>query len=246
MAAFYNDPDFSYAKYWQGRAYEHQSEVLAINRLLKGRRFVSGADIGGGFGRLIPTLSTYCQNIVLVEPSFKQRSQAKDIKTVNGSSESTTLPDSSLDLASLVRVIHHLPNPIPTFSELHRILKPQGTLIMEFANSMHFLARVKSLLTGQHISSLPVERRRPANIRRGSIPFVNHHPQTLLKQLRQAGFTVDKTLSVSNLRSPILKKILPLPVLLFLESLLQPLVSSIYFGPSIFVLAHTIDNQPTL
>lgn len=236
-SSYYNDPDFSYAKYWQGREYEHQSEVLAIDRLLKGSRFNSGADIGGGYGRLIPTLAHFCQNIMLVEPSLKQRRLAKNIKSINGTSQATGLPDSSLDLVSIVRVFHHLPDPTPTLHELYRILKPNGVLVLEFANSIHFLAKIKSFITGQPISRLPIERRRPGNIRRGSIPFVNHHPQTIFKQLTNTGFTIQKTLSVSNFRSPLLKKILPLKVLLILESLFQPPLSNVNFGPSIFVLA---------
>ncbi|MEK7155222.1 MAG: class I SAM-dependent methyltransferase [Patescibacteria group bacterium] len=236
-SSYYNDPDFSYTKYWQGREYEHQSEVIALNKLLKGSHFTSGADIGGGYGRLIPTLAQYCQKVVLVEPSLKQRLQAKSIKSQAGTSTATNLPDSSLDFASIVRVLHHLPDPLPTLHELHRILKPNGVLVLEFANSLHFLARFKSLITGQAISRLPVERRRPVNIRRRSIPFVNHHPEVIFKLLSTSGFVIKKTLSVSNFRSPFLKKILPLPVLLFLESIFQSLVSSIYFGPSIFVLA---------
>lgn len=245
-STYYNDPGFSYAKYWQGRVYEHQSEIMALNKLLKGSRFTHGADIGGGYGRLIPTLSHYCQKVILIEPSLKQRRLAKNIKALNGTSENTTLPDASLDLVSIIRVIHHLPDPTQTLIELHRILKPNGVLILEFANSIHFLARIKSLLTGQSISRLPIERRRPGNIRRGSIPFVNHHPQTIFKLLTNAGFTIQKILSVSNFRSPFLKKILPLPILMFLESVSQSLFSSFYFGPSIFILAHRLDSVSNL
>jgi len=245
-SSYYNDPDFSYTKYWQGRDYEHQSEIMALNKLLAGSHFTSGADIGGGYGRLIPTLAHYCQKIVLVEPSQKQRRQAKDVKTINGTSENTELPDSSLDLVSIVRVLHHLPDPTQTLSELHRILKPNGVLVLEFANSIHILARIKSLITGQTISRLPVERRRPVNIRRGSIPFVNHHPEVIFKLLNSSGFKIKKTLSVSNFRSPFLKKILPLKLLLVLESISQSLFSNLYFGPSIFVLAYKVDNLPNL
>jgi len=147
------------------------------------------------------------------------------------------LPASSFDLVSIIRVLHHLPHPQPALQEIHRILRPGGLLLLEFANSFNFKARITSLITGQPISTLPLERRRASNIRRGSIPFVNHHPQAILKALSQTGFVILKTLSVSNFRSPFLKKILPLPLLLVLESVAQSLLSRLYFGPSIFVLA---------
>ncbi len=222
---YYNDPEFSYPKYWQGRRYEHAAEVMAICRLLDKHHFIAGLDIGGGYGRLAPTLLKFCDQLTLVEPSSKQRRLApKGIKIVAGTSDSTGLPDSSFDLVSIIRVLHHLPNPQPTFKEIHRLLKPGGFLLIEFANSNNFKARI----TG---------RRRASNIRRGSIPFVNHHPQSILKALSLCGFTPIKTLSVSNFRSPIFKKIIPLPILLILESISQFLISSFYFGPSIFVLA---------
>lgn len=239
---FYDDPGFSYQKYWQGRLYEHHSEIIAIDKLLKNRHFESAADIGGGYGRLIPTLSKYCQGITLVEPSLKQRRLAKDIKTINGTSENTTLADSSYDLVSLVRVLHHLPDPASTIREISRILKPRGLFLFEFANSTSLKSRIKSLISGKPILLSSVEKRKPANIRRGTIPFVNHHPHTIKKLLRQNGFAIKNTLSVSNFRVPFLKKFLPLKLLLILESSCQQLFSYGYIGPSIFILAR-LDNK---
>ncbi len=249
---FYDDPEFSYQKYWVGRLYEHQSEVIAIQKLLKNQHFESAADIGGGYGRLVPTLLKFCDQLTLVEPSLKQRQLALKItipsdknlkfKIFEGTSENTTLPDSSLDLAIVIRVLHHLPNPAPALQELRRILKPQGVLILEFANSISLKSRLKSLISGKPILLSSVEKRRPANIRRGTIPFVNHHPHTIKKLLYQNGFVIDKILSVSNFRVPFLKKFLPLKLLLILESLCQQLFSYGYIGPSIFILAR-LDNK---
>lgn len=222
---FYNDPGFSYPKYWHSRRYEHEAEVLAICRLLDKHHFTAGLDIGGGYGRLAPIFLRFCDQLIMVEPSSKQRKLApQGVKTIAGTSDSTGLPDASFDLVSIIRVLHHLPDPLPTFHEIYRLLRPGGILILEFANSWHFKARLK--------------RHRPVNIiRQGSIPFVNHHPQSILKFLSLCHFVPLKTLSVSNFRSPFLKKTLPHPVLMFLESISQSLLSNIYFGPSIFVLA---------
>ncbi|KKU03206.1 MAG: Phosphatidylethanolamine N-methyltransferase [Candidatus Amesbacteria bacterium GW2011_GWB1_47_26] len=235
---YYNDPEFSYPKYWQGRAYEHAAEVMAIRRLLGKRHFPSGVDIGGGYGRLASTLLQFCDQLTLVEPSSKQRRFVlADVKIVVGTSDSTGLPASSFDFVSIIRVLHHLPNPQSALQEAHRLLKPDGLLLLEFANSLNIKSRIASFIAGHPISTLPLERRRASNIRRGSIPFVNHHPQSILKALSVCGFSPVKTLSVSNFRSPFLKKIIPLPILLGLESISQFLLSSIYFGPSIFILA---------
>jgi SAM-dependent methyltransferase len=249
MAAHYDDPAFSYDRYWQGRDYEHQAELLAISRLLYLRHFKTAADIGGGYGRLTAFLAPFAKKIFLIEPSKKQRDLAKTfLRGLNGISinpgtaEHTGLPDASVDLVLLIRVMHHLPNPVPSLNEINRILKPGGILVLEFANSLHFKARINSLFSGQPILPSPLDRRSGASIRHHTIAFVNHHPNTVFKLITQTGFFIDQLLSVSNLRSPSLKKYVPQKLLLSLEKILQPSLSSIYFGPSIFVLAHKLDN----
>jgi ubiquinone/menaquinone biosynthesis C-methylase UbiE len=141
MAAHYDDSLFSYPDYWIGRDYEHTSEVIALKNLLKSDYFESAADIGGGYGRLIPLLQKFAGKISLVEPSLKQRLQAKKfldprakISIISGSAQKTGLKDNSQDLVVMIRVMHHLPQPQAVLKELHRILKPGGKLILEYAN----------------------------------------------------------------------------------------------------------------
>lgn len=243
MSAHYDDPNFSYVKYWQGRDYEHFSEVVALKKLLSKQSFPTSADIGGGYGRLTTFISRYSKNTYLIEPSVKQLTIAKkslsefpSIKIIKGTSEKTSLPASSLDLAILIRVSHHLPDLMPTISELKRVLKPGGLVIFEIANSVHFKARLKNWLAGTPVHNMPVERRSLANIRRKTIDFVNHHPRVVKKLLQDQGFEFKTQLSVSNLRSSFFKKLIPFKLLVSLESWLQSPLSSLYFGPSIFLV----------
>lgn len=252
MAAHYDDPSYSYEKYWQDRQYEHDSEVIAIHKFLKGKNFKTSADIGGGFGRLTSLLAEYSQKTLLIEPSKKQRlltanhlAKHTKIAVLPGSIERTGLENSSLDLALVVRVMHHLPDPKKAFSELNRVIKPGGYLVLEFANSLNFKSRLHSLWTGQPILPSPIERRSNANIRKQTIPFVNHHPETVLKYLKSYGFAPVETLSVSNFRFIFFKRYLPKKILLTLESTIQKTLSSLYFGPSIFILARRLDNETT-
>ena len=236
MGHFYDDPDFSYQDYWKNRDYEHQCEILAIQNLLDSQHFNNAVDIGGGFGRLSQLISKYCRKTVLVEPSAKQRALAKKllkdtkIKVLAGLSDKTKLEDSSVDLAVLVRVMHHLPDLNSTLAEVHRILKPDGVAIIEFASSLNLKSRIIGWLSGKPILPVPLDRRRMANIRQGSIPFVNHHPITFQKTLIRNGFSIQKILSVSNFRGMPIKS-------LWLEKILQPALGKLYFGPSIFILA---------
>jgi ubiquinone/menaquinone biosynthesis C-methylase UbiE len=244
MAAHYDDPGFLYTDYWPGRNYEHQSEVIAITRLLENSRFNNSVDIGGGFGRLIPALIPFSKKIILIEPSNKLRSIAqktypsdKQVTVISGTAQKTNLSASSQDLAMLVRVLHHIPDPLPVFKEIYRILKPEGIFILEFANSFNFKAKIQSWVTGQPILLIPVEKRKLSNIRRKTIPFVNHSPVTINRLLAKTGFTIEKKLSVSNFRLPFIKNILPVSLLIKLEKYFQPVLSGFDFGPSIFILA---------
>lgn len=69
---YYDDANFNYATWWQGREYEHEAEVMAIRRLLRDRRFAHAVDVGGGFGRLSCVLAEYADLVTLVDPSHQQ------------------------------------------------------------------------------------------------------------------------------------------------------------------------------
>lgn len=235
----YNDPSHNYLHYWDGRDYEHASEEIAIKRLLGTKTFKSAADIGGGYGRLCILLRKYADKVTLAEPSKQQLDIAKtflkdypEVKRVLTQSDDLKFKDQSLDLITVIRVMHHLPDPAPSFKELARVLADNGIIILEVANYAHGRNRLKHLMKGQKLPTAPVDIR----TKESDIAFVNHNPKTIQKQLAHAGLKVDKVLSVSNLRSPSLKKIAPQGVMLSVEKILQPTLAKTYFGPSVFFL----------
>lgn len=239
----YNDPKHNYKDYWKGRDYEHAAEEMAITRLLKGQHFENAVDVGGGYGRLSKFLTKFADMVTLAEPSQQQLDIAEDFLKDTPQVERKLLqaadlkmPDSSVDLVLVVRVLHHLPDPAPEFNEIARVLKPGGTFLLEFANDAHFLNRVRYGLKGKSVPKTPVDIRSEANRKSDEIPFVNHHPKTIIKQLQAAGFEVERTLSGSNLRSPALKKAFGTRPLLAAEKLMQPMLAPIYFGPSTWLL----------
>lgn len=248
MNDYYDDKEFSYDRYWQNRQYEHASEVMAIHRMLGDKKFAETADIGGGFGRLTKIVAEFSERVTLVEPSEKMRAMAKaflqglpNVKIVAGSAHATSLTNGSQNLVLSVRVLHHLTDLSPVFAEFSRITKPNGLLLVEYANALNIKARIRSLVSGKPILRTPVDLRSTANVIRHSIPFVNHHPEVVGKLLLQNHFTIKKVYSVSNLRMPWLKKILPIKLALALEYLLQKPLSWLYFGPSIFLLCERVD-----
>lgn len=237
------DDNYNYFKYWVGRDYEHASEEMAIRRLLRGMHFKHAVDIGGGYGRLCILLQDYAKDVTLAEPSRTQLDIAVDfLRDYPGidkklmQADHLKFNDNSVDLVTMIRVMHHLPNPTKELAEIHRILRPDGQFVLELANYAHFRNRLKHFLKRKSMPVSPVDIRSEENKGVEKIAFVNHNPKTVIKQLDKAGFKVERILSVSNLRSPGLKKILPGIVMVSLEKLMQPTLARTYFGPSIFFL----------
>lgn len=237
----YNDPSHNYRTYWEGRDYENEAEEMAIHRLLEGKRFRHAADIGGGFGRLCLLLEAYADRVTLTDPSQQQLDLAEDylkdhpeIDRRLMQADELQFKTGELDLVTMIRVMHHLPNPAPEFAEIARVLADDGYAIIEVANYTHARNRIKHLVRGKKLPTEPVDIRTKRTD--NEIAFVNHNPHTVIKQLAHAGLKVDRMLSVSNLRSQGLKKILPKSVMLAVEGVLQPTLASSFFGPSVFFL----------
>ena len=243
----YDDPKHNYLRYWDGRDYEQAAEEIMISHMLAGRNFKHAVDVGGGYGRLSVILKQFADKVTLAEPSQQQLDIAKDflkdkpkIEMKLAQAENLPFSDGEIDLAVVVRVIHHLPNPIPAFEEINRVLSKDGYFLIEFANYGNFKNRIKHGLKLKRLPVEPVDIRSPQNKRDDVIPFVNHNPKTVRKQLAQSGFKLEKTLSVSNFRSPTLKKILPKNLLVKLEKLAQKPLAKTYFGPSTVYLLRKI------
>jgi ubiquinone/menaquinone biosynthesis C-methylase UbiE len=240
----YNDPSHNYLKYWDGRDYENAAEEMAIKRLLDGRRFKHAVDVGGGYGRLCLLLEKYADKVTLTDPSQQQLDIGKEFlkghpnvdRKIMQAEDMSTFKDGSVDLLTMIRVMHHLPDPSAALSEISRVLAPEGYAIIEVANYSHARNRIKHLLKGKKLPTDPVDIRSEKNRKESEIPFVNHNPKTVIRQLHDAGLGVERILSVSNLRSPGLKKVVPKRVMLAAESVMQPTLANSFFGPSVFFL----------
>lgn len=250
MTAAYDS--FDYPSYWTDREYEHKSEIIALNAFLKEIKKINTIiDVGCGFGRLFLSYSYRAQKIILVDPSIKLLRIAKEtfqkrknvqyiVSNLNGLPKKTR---AKADLVIMIRVIHHIDDPDKAFEALNRLINKKGYLILEFANKRHGKAVFLSLMhrnfrffKDRQTSDIRSDR----NIRNNSLPFLNYHPEIIENLLNEHGFEVLDKRSVSNVRIPFLKSIMPLELLLAFETLLQKPLANLYFGPSIFVLARKI------
>lgn len=252
MAAAYDNYD--YPGYWIDREYEHLSEVSAIKSFLEQiSKIESILEIGAGFGRLFPSYSYRAKNITLSDPSAKILRIAREkIKThkvafIQARIENLKkkLKNKKFDLIVLVRVLHHIQDVDLTFSIVHSLLKDKGYFILEFANKNHFKANIKQFFKGNFtfpIDIFPEDKRSKKSIKKNTIPFINYHPGVIKQKIREYGFDIIEARSVSNIRSPILKRLLSLKLILDLEKKFQKPLSVLNFGPSIFLLARKKDE----
>ncbi|KKQ52733.1 MAG: hypothetical protein UT19_C0003G0070 [Candidatus Woesebacteria bacterium GW2011_GWB1_39_10b] len=246
MPAAYDTYD--YPSYWEGREYEHCAEILAIKSFLKKiPKIDSILEIGTGYGRLTPSYIYRGKRVILSDPSGKllkiARSsfKGKKVKFIHSCLENlpTKLKSKSIDLAILVRVLHHIENPDEAFSVIKKLIKKNGYFIVEFANKRHLKAIISEFFHGNFTFWLDIFPKDVSGkkAKKSNIPFKNYHPDTIREMLEKFGFTILEERSVSNVRSPFLKKYLSKETLLFLEKYLQRLLAKISLGPSIFILA---------
>jgi len=246
MNALYDEPSFDYQKYWQGREYEDTAERIALKRILKiiGKK-EKLLDIGGGYGRLAPEYVKNFKNCLIIDPSEKLLSQAKklcykykNLSLQKGIIEKIPQKNESFDVVLCIRTFHHLENPQRAIKEIRRILKPRGFLILEFANKIRFKNIFKAILK---LNFNFLVDHKPEKIGKSKIPFYSYHPNQIKTILLSENFDILKTFSVSNFRSPLIKKIIPFKILIKLESLFSLISSSFpllkFWGPSIFILA---------
>lgn len=247
MTVSYDDPHFDYQKYWQERKYEDQAERKALLRLLKLVPFRETVlDLGGGFGRLTSTYAPLFKKCFLVDPSEKLLNQAKKISKsypnlfiIKGVAEKIPIKSNFLDVVISIRLFHHLKNCTKVIKEIFRVLKPGGFLILEFANKIHFKNIIKAFFRRDFQFLF---NQKPLWVGKNKeVTFLSYHPNQIKSLLNSSGFKIIKVISVSNFRHPLIKKIVPLSLLIKLESLFSfsssylPFIQ--FWGPSIFILA---------
>ena len=242
MAVPYDSYD--YPRYWVGREYEDLAERMALKKffaIIPEKRTL--IDIGGGFGRLTDSYAKVFKKCLLVDSSEKllkiaktKLKKFKNLEFKKGKAQKLPTGDEKFDVALLIRVSHHLSKLEKALREAHRVLKPEGLLILEFANKIHIKSVIRAIFQRRSTYLLS---HLPENIStRKGVLFLNYHPTHVKSLLLANGFAVRKTLSVSNFRHPLFKRLIPLPILLFLESRFSVLSFrfSLFLGPSIFIL----------
>jgi SAM-dependent methyltransferase len=227
--------------FWADRTYEDACDRIALRALLPptGGRII---EVGAGFGRLAAEYAGYDLAVLLdssdVHVAAARESLAGDPRydVRLGDALALPFPGGHFDAVVCVRVLHHFADPAPLISELGRVLRPGGVLVLEYANKRNLKSIARRLLGRQSWSPFEL----------GSVaykPFhFDHAPVTVRRALRAAGLRGERQRAASLFRIPALRT-LPQGPLVRAEAMLQERLGSITPGPSVFVLARKEDRR---
>jgi SAM-dependent methyltransferase len=231
-------PDLSYRDvFWAQRPYEDQADRLALRALLPPR---GGCllDVGAGFGRLADEYVGW-RDITLLDSSAVHVAAARetfegDARIRVGQGDAYQLPfgDAAFDAVVCVRVLHHLDDPDAAFREIARVIRPGGTLVLEYANKRHLKAMLRQVLGfgGKwDPRSLSPFAWKPLHVVR--------HPRDVARRLSSAGFQIEAERTASLFRWSWLSHHVPLSWLMTVERPLQTLLAPLMPGPSVWVRA---------
>jgi ubiquinone/menaquinone biosynthesis C-methylase UbiE len=240
----YEGSDYQ-TRFWSsgGREYEDRAEGVALKRLLP----ESGTlllELGAGAGRNTPRYQGF-ERVVLLDYSRTQLCQAqqrlgKSDRYIYVAADVYRLPFTPglFEAATLIRTLHHLVEPRLALEQVRQVLHPGGTFILEFANKRNFKAIARFLLGRQSWNPFSLE----------SVEFVHlnfdFHPKAVRSWLVESGFAVHRQLTVSHFRLGLLKRTLPVGLLVWMDSLAQWTGDLWQLTPSVFVQAEALGAQP--
>lgn len=122
----------------------HAVKGIALRKKLKLINSLSnkGAllDIGAGTGDFLSVAKKDNWNVTGIEPNSKAKSIAIQ-KGVSFADDLSTLENNSFDVITMWHVLEHVPNLEENISELKRLVKPSGTIIIAVPNYKSFDAK---------------------------------------------------------------------------------------------------------
>ena len=233
----YEGSDYQ-TSFWNkgGREYEDRTEAIALKRLLPKRGHLL-LELGAGAGRNTPRYTGF-DRIVLLDYSRTQLEQAqqrlgRSHKYVYVAADAYRLPfvNGLFDAATMIRTLHHMADAPKALGQVKNVLRSGGVFILEYANKLNLKAILRYLLGRQTWSPFTLE---PVEFVKLNFDF---HPKAIRNWLEDMGFTIEKTLTLSHFRVGLLKRFVPVNILVFLDSLAQWTGAWWQLSPSVFVKA---------
>jgi SAM-dependent methyltransferase len=233
------------ARFWgdQKRSYEDLAERIAVRHLLPrtGGRLL---EIGTGFGRLVDLYQGY-EQILLLDYSVSMLREAqgrlgREARYTYVAADLYHMPfaDALVDAACMVRVMHHVADVSAALRQVHRVSRPGGVYLLEFASKLHLKSILRYAVRRQSWNPF-VE----APVEFAELNF-DFHPRWMQDRLSSSGFAIERVRTVSRFRIPLLKRLIPARLLAALDGALQWVGGLWQLTPSVFVLARREGEPP--
>ena len=240
----YEGSDYQTAFWERGeRRYEDAVEAIALRRLLPPRGKLL-LEVGAGAGRNTPRYHNF-ERVVLLDFSLSQLQQAQERlgrgkHYVYVAADVYSLPfvPGLFDAATMIRALHHMVEPVAALGQIREVLQPGAVFILEYANKLNLKAIFRYLLGRQAWS--PFDR---APVEFAELNF-DFHPAAVRAWLRGLDFDVQRQLAVSHFRVAPLKRLVPLRLLVALDSLFQWTGALWQLTPSVFLKARAVGDTP--
>jgi SAM-dependent methyltransferase len=211
-------------------------EAIALGRLLPARgEFL--LEVGAGAGRNTPRYRGF-ERVALLDYSRSQLEQARQrlgghpgYLFVVGDAYSLPFAPHVFDAATMIRTLHHMADPGRALRQVRDVLRTGSSFVLEFPNKRNLKAILRWASGAQKWNPFSEE---PVEFAQLHFDF---HPRTVSTWLELAGFVSRRTLTVSHFRAGILKRMIPLGLLVGMDSLTQWTGDLWQLSPSVFVLA---------
>ncbi len=201
-------------------------------------------ELGAGAGRNTPRYPGYKQ-IVLLDYSFSQLQQAQarlgsGDRYIYVAADIYSLPFAAglFDAATMIRTLHHMAEPGRALEQVRRVLQTGAVFVLEYANKHNIKAIFRYFLGRQSWSPFSHE---PVEFVELNFDF---HPQSIRHLLQEKGFSIQRQLTVSHYRLPLLKKLIPLNLLVAMDAAAQWTGNWWQLTPSVFVGAKALGDIP--
>ena len=141
--------NMSGGSYWGGKTRAEALEVYQeddrrrsaqFGALIAGRDFI---DVGCGTGGLLDQVKDKAKSAAGVEPQKYVREELEKLGYTMYSALSEA-PKESADIASLFHVFEHMTEPLTALKEVHTVLRPEGTLILEVPHAQDVLLKLEA------------------------------------------------------------------------------------------------------
>lgn len=192
---------YDFRALWTGR-----EKVTEVERTLLARAFAPGdvrrlLEVGTGFGRLLGSLERIAEEVVATDfdmVSLRRLGSRRAIRseTLRVAANLYHLPfaDASFTGATMVRVIHHLSDPVAALAEIRRVLRPGGRLLVSYnprptvGTLVNDIQRALHPAPGVRFRSITFARERRVELDPEPFPIYIEPREAFERQARRAGF----------------------------------------------------------